>query len=263
MNRSMRFAGIVLVLILAVTVSAFAQGLYWESTMSGGPLGDKSMTSKTYYMPKRFKVEGAGMGQEDMIFLLDKQIIYTIQPKDKTYSEMTFAEFEAAMKKLSSKSNAKMAELQEKMKNMPEAQRKMMEDMINKMPGQGKEAKIDVKETGDKKTITGYSCEKFAVTQDDKDFLSLWVTKDISTDAMTADMKEFSQRMLSMNPAGMKGLADAMAKIKGFPMETDMAQGITQVVTKVEKRSTPDSEFQVPAGYTKVPSKLAGADTKD
>jgi hypothetical protein len=56
----------------------------------------------------------------------------------------------------------------------------------------------------------------------------------------------------------MSGLGDAYQKMDGFPMETDvdMMGKMTTVVTKVEKRSTPASEFSVPAGYTKTESPM-------
>jgi hypothetical protein len=38
-------------------------------------------------------------------------------------------------------------------------------------------------------------------------------------------------------------------------MKTEMA-AFTRTVTKVEKRSTPAGEFEVPAGYKKVQSKI-------
>jgi len=41
-----------------------------------------------------------------------------------------------------------------------------------------------------------------------------------------------------------------MIKIDGFPIQTDWGE-MSTTVTKVEERSTPESEFAVPAGYTK------------
>ena len=261
MKRSICSAVVFLSLLVACTLVAFGQGLYWESTTSGGPMGDQSMMAQYSYMPRMFKVAGVGPGEEVMIFRLDKEMLYTVQPKDKTYSEMTFAELEAAMKKMSAKTDTKVAELQEKMKNMPEDQRKMMEGMLGKM-GTGKEAKMDVQNTGETKTIDGYSCTKFVITQDGKEFMTIWATKAIGMDAMRKDMEEFTKRMMAMNPAGMKGLAEAMKKVEGFGLETEMMQGMKQTVTKIEKKNTPASEFTVPAGFKKVPPKWAEADEK-
>ena len=57
---------------------------------------------------------------------------------------------------------------------------------------------------------------------------------------------------------------DAFKKIDGFPIQTEMSQGITNTVTKVEKRTASASEFEVPAGYKKVKSKMMeGMDNTD
>ncbi len=256
MKRTFLLAAVALALSAGVALSSFAQGIYWESTTSGGPMGDKTVASRTYYMPKMIKVESDQNG-DVILFRFDKEMMYTIQPKDKTYSEMTFAEMEQAMKNMASKTNPKMAELQEKMKNMPEAQRKMMEKMMGAMPGQAGETKFEVQKTGDKKTVTGYNCTKYVITQDGKDFMTIWATKDVpGFDAMKNDLQDYSNRMMQMSPGYMKGLVEGMKKIEGFPLETDMMQGMTNVVTKFEKRSTPVAAFEVPAGYTKVKSKL-------
>ena len=58
-------------------------------------------------------------------------------------------------------------------------------------------------------------------------------------------------------------LLEAMKKIDGFPLETTMGAGVTMQVTKVEQRPIPESEFTVPAGYTKVPSKISRAGTEE
>jgi len=41
-------------------------------------------------------------------------------------------------------------------------------------------------------------------------------------------------------------------------METGMS-GVKTVVTKVEPRSTPDSDFEIPGGYTRTRSPFEGA----
>lgn len=70
--------------------------------------------------------------------------------------------------------------------------------------------------------------------------------------------------MMAMNPMANKGLGDAFKKIDGFPIQTEMSQGITNTVTKVEKRAASASEFEVPAGYKKVKSKMMeGMDNRD
>jgi hypothetical protein len=45
-----------------------------------------------------------------------------------------------------------------------------------------------------------------------------------------------------------------MKKVEGFPVQTTIA-GITTTVTKIENKVAAASEFEVPAGYKKVPPK--------
>jgi hypothetical protein len=141
----------VLCLTVVLAGSAFGQGLTWESTTSGGSTGEKGTVSKNFAMPKKFKMVNASM---TMILRMDKEVIYTLDPAKKTYTED-------------------------------------------------------------------------------------WVV--------------FAKRMAVMS--GRSGLSEAYMKIDGFPMETDMMLGETQMittVTKMEKTSTASSEFDVPPGYTRI-----------
>ena len=85
---------------------------------------------------------------------------------------------------------------------------------------------------------------------------TLWVTKDFSGwDNLRKDWMEFGKRMATLSNAGR--MSEAYMKIDRFPLETDMMIGetmMTTVVTKIEAKSTPAGEFEVPAGYTKTES---------
>ena len=248
------------VLALGFVLPAYSQGVYWETVTSGGPAGEKGHLSTMYHMPKMFKAVVDESGQT-MILRIDKQLIYMVDPKRKTYSEMTFDEMEGAMKKAGEAMDGQMAELQKQMEDMPEEQRKMMEQMMGgKMKGMMKRdaaAKVKVNKTGNKKKIGNYQCTKVEVTDDDKPFFTAWVTKDVGEfEAMRDDMEQFRKRIIALNPMSPKGLSEAMAKIEGLPIEMEMEGGMKQVVTKIEKRSIPASEFEIPAGYEKVESEL-------
>jgi hypothetical protein len=246
-NSRMYLIGLCMALLLAG--SAFSQGLYWESTTSGGPLADKPNVSQSFAMPKMFKIVNP---TTVMILRMDQEKIYNVDPAKKTYSEMTFAEMEAYAKK----AGDKMAQLKEKIKNMPPEQRKQMEAMSSMMGG-GAEAAVEISATGEKKTVSGFACTKYVMKRGGKEFTTLWVTKGVTGfDNLRKDWMEFGKRMATLT--NMSGLGDAYQKIDGFPMETeiDVMGKMTTVVTKVEKRSTPASEFNVPAGYTKTESPL-------
>ena len=261
MKRSFA-AGILFVLLMNFAVAPLsAQGTYWESTTTG--MGGEHV-SQMYYLSKMFKsVTTDEDGGRVVIVRLDKEKIYTLSPKEKTYSEMTFNELEATMKKMGSEMDSHMAEMNEQLASMPPEQRKMVEEMMKKQMNRGGGDEVKVEKTGDSKTISGYSCTKFLVKQDDKEMATIWTTKDLKAfESMRGDFQEFSKRMMSMNPMT-KGMGEGMQKVEGFPIETDGARGFKQVVTKVEKRSIAASEFEIPADYKKVKSELQEHNEKE
>jgi GLPGLI family protein len=237
---------LLLVTLVAVASGLLAQGLYYETVFTGGPLKDH--VSKTYMMPRMMKSVN-GDDRDFMVFRMDKQKMIAVDTKGKTYWEKTFAELEERAKAASAKMDDQSKELQEQMKNMPKEQREMMEKMMGGQMG-GKPGNVQMVKTSETKKISGFSCAKFEAKEGAKVLMTIWATKEVKGfEALRKDYEEFSRRITAMNPLFMKGLIDAMFKIEGFPIQTDWGQ-MSTLVTKVEQRSTPESEFAVPAGYT-------------
>ncbi|MBN1397807.1 MAG: DUF4412 domain-containing protein [Bacteroidetes bacterium] len=235
----------VLTVLIAIAVSsAVSQGLYWESITKMSMGDNKEMQSSMYYAPKMFK---SSTGNNITIFRLDKKMIYMIDNQKKEYTAMTFSEMEASVKQ----ANKQLEALQEQMKNMPAEQRKQMEKMMGGMGMGAKSSKIDVKKTGEKKTICGYSCVKYVINENGKEAGVVWTTTGVTgIGGLEKDMKEFSQRMAAQMPKA-KEMMEAFKKIEGFQLETTIS-GISTTVTKIEKKSIPAGEFEIPAGYKKV-----------
>ncbi len=235
---------------VCVGTTAFAQGAYWESNLSGGPFGDQPTLNKTYYMPGMARTEqGSG---EITIIRMDQEKIYSVNPEAKEYSVMTFADLEQAAKK----SNAKMDEMKKKIAAMPPEQRKMMEQMMGDQLKGDDAPPATVQGTGETKTISGWKCSKYVVKSGSMEF-TVWATKELAQPAsMRKDWEQINRRLASLRPGSGKGISEAMQKIDGFPVETDMIQGIKNVVIKYEKRTSPASQFEVPAGYVQKDNKL-------
>jgi hypothetical protein len=234
--------------LLAMTaVSATGQGLVWESVTKGGPAGQGETPSTTVMMPGMMKhVTENGT---TIIVRLDQEKMYSINPGEKSYWVMTFAEMEQMMKAATARMNAMKGQMEEQMKNMPPEQREMVEKMMGVTAGGSKEA-VSIKATGKTKTLLGYKSTQYVARQGDKDMMTMFVTKGIGEfDGMRRDWEQFNKRLLSMGGGFAEGMAEAYTKIEGFPMEMEI-MGATTTVTKLEKKSTPPSEFEVPAGYT-------------
>lgn len=235
-------------MLVAMALPAAGQGLVWESVTKGGPAGETASPSTTYMMPGKMKhVTDDG---NIVIVRLDREKMYTVKPADKTYWEMTFAEMEQMMKAATAKMDAMKGQMQEQLKNLPPEQREMVEKMYG-MSGGGKKEPVSIATTGKTKSIIGYQATEYVARQGGKDMMKMYVTKGIGEfDRMRKDWEQFNKRLLSMGPGFAEGMAEAYTKVQGFPMEMEI-MGATTTVTKLEKKSTPASEFDVPAGYTR------------
>jgi hypothetical protein len=243
------------VLVILGALGAHAQGLYWEATTTFSGLGAQERHSKVYYMPKMYK-ETSDLGNEISMIRIDKELFITVNTKDKTYTEMTFAEMEGMMKQAGRALNDKMAAMQEKLKSMPEEQRKMVEKMMGGAMAKGGDQPVEVRKGTEKETISGFSCTKNIIVSNGKELCTIWTTTDVAgLDRMAGELKDFLRRIAATIPMNGKLLAEGYKGIEGFPVQTEMAM-FTRTVTKVEKRSTPAAEFEVPAGYKKVKSKI-------
>jgi hypothetical protein len=235
-------------LLVAMAIPAAAQGLVWESVTKGGPAGEGGTPSTTFMMPGKMKhVTDDG---NVIIVRLDQQKMYTLKPAEKSYWEMTFTEMEQMMKAATAKMDAMKDQMKEQLKNMPPEQREMVEKMYN-MTSSGTKEPVSITTTGKTKTIIGYATTQYVARQGDKDMMSMYVTKGIGEfDRLRRDWEQFNKRLLSMGGGFAEGMAEAYSKVGGFPMEMEI-MGATTTVTKLEKKSTPATEFDVPAGYTK------------
>jgi len=251
-----------LLVVMCIGAVALGQGIYTETNTTVQAAGGQTYAGQSYFMPKMMKTV---TGDQEIIIRLDKQMIYRVNVAEKTYSAMTFEEWEAQMKKASAEMDTKMADLQKKMENMPPEQKKMMEQLLGaQMKGKnGQQPKMDVTNTGEKKTIAGYTATKYVVTQDGKDFLTAWATNDVKGFAsMRKDFEEMSTRLASSAPGAGSSMVEAMKKIQGYPLEMEMAMGVKTETTKLELKSISSSEFDVPAGFTKVAMDLNGNTAK-
>jgi hypothetical protein len=233
--------------------SASAQ-LYTESTtLAGG----QTKTSQSYYMPGMFKfVQDDG---STVIIRFDREYWIGADTRKKEYWQMTFAELEAKMKTFGVQMDAAVQQMQKQLESMPPDQRQKIEQMMDSQLGaKGASGPLAVKKGGPARTIAGLASTRLSVTESGKEILVLWTARDVPEfTAMRKDYEKFARSMAAMRPSSgadtqTRAWAEAMKTIDGFPMETESA-GSKTTVTKFERKRTPASDFEAPAGYKKVP----------
>jgi len=226
---------------------------YWEQTTvrtSTMPMQPKEVTEneKIFYKPGKFKSMNLTT-EKTMIYRFDKELMWTIDHTDKSYTEVTFAQMQEGMEKM-------RTAMKQEMKDISPEERQMMEKVMGKKLGKmfgGDEPALEVtvKRTGKTRKVIGYNCEQIFLNLNEEPMMEMWITDKYS---MGNDFLEVYQKM-----GFMKGkLSEDAKKIKGIPLATkmtfDMGMGKMESdseVTKIVKTSVSDNEFEVPKGYKK------------
>jgi hypothetical protein len=244
--------------LCSLTVAAtplLAQDLtivFKETSGSGAPA-----TTAQYYTKAKNRTNGV---DRDILIDYATGTITTIDHKKKEYSEITAAEIEASMKKMS----AEMEKMNAQMANMPPAVKEKMEQMM------GGGGTVTVTRGGTKK-IAGYDAQQYTVAFGQMMNMETWNTTALKYPIPEADLKRYaslagSASTIAANPMfqGLGKVADEMKKIEGMALAqttTFKMMGKSNVTTKeaveVKLDPVPDSVFALPAGYKKVASPMA------
>ena len=198
--------------------------------------------------------QGDGSG---MILKAGKIII--IDDKKKTWSELD----KATMQGYANQANAAMAQMQERMKNMPPEQRAQMEKMMGgmAMPGAGKPVVFEAKKTGKTDTVEGRKCANWHLLQDGKIIEEMCVVPFNSLPGKE-DMKKSFQELTEAFQGFASAVPNAAEQVKvrntidGYPVRTrpyvnGAPSGTEHVLKSWTEASIPAAQFEVPAGYKK------------
>lgn len=207
--------------------------------------------------------QGATGGKGDMIYRGDRREMIVVDHEDKSYMVVD----QAAIETLAGQVSSAMSQMQEALKNVPEEQRAMVEQMMKqRMPQQAPERPTtELRKTGERATHGGYPCVKYDVLRGDRKVRELWVTDWSNIEGgndvvgVFEDMAGFFQEMMDALPDfGQTAAADAafahMTEIGGFPVVTrefgdDGSLEDESTLRSARRQSLDPADFEPPAGY--------------
>ncbi|HLP40201.1 MAG TPA: hypothetical protein VK465_01730, partial [Fibrobacteria bacterium] len=114
----------------------------------------------------RVRIQSSNAQGTLLIYRGDKGLLWIVNEKEKTYSEMTRQDIENMAKKM----NDAMKQMHEQMASLPPDQRAMMEKMMGSMPGMKGPKQIRFKKIGAGK-VGAWACDKHEVLGDGKKML--------------------------------------------------------------------------------------------
>ncbi|MDZ7373598.1 MAG: DUF4412 domain-containing protein [candidate division KSB1 bacterium] len=221
----------------------------------------RETTEITYYRPGMVKI----VRQPDSrvtIIRADKEIIWDIDLKNKTYTEMTFQDVARLYAKMRARAREMQAELAAQLQSLPPEQRKMAEQMAQSGSGRALEeamqgnVRLVWKDTGEEAQVLGYTCRKYLGLLNEQPIIETWVTDAYDVgEELVATLKAY----------GLLG-GDGKSEIQilhGLPLKTvttvELGAGSVHRVseaTKVQEAKVAPSEFDLPAGLKKEKSPL-------
>ena len=205
-----------------------------------------------------------------MLYRGDEDKVFEIDNEHHAYTEMS----PEAMAKIKAKMDAAVAQMQQQMAAMPEAQRKQMEAMMaaRGMPGPSDSPTVppvmSYQKNGAMRKVGKWDCQPYTLLSDGKPKADLCIAKLSDLGLTRDDLKPFigfsvhmgkqmtamDQRVSPMTAMNFDALNKAIG-FDGYPVETvyklPMGPSITTTVQSVEHRDAPAGSFDVPAGYTK------------
>ena len=205
-----------------------------------------------------------GTSTSRMIFLGEKDLLYIIDDKDKSYMEADKATLESLGKQM----DEAAAQIEAEMARMSPEQRKQMEKMMGgMMKGSGAGQPKEYSPMPDKKPINGFDCRRVDVTTGAARSGELWVTDVDALKISAADYQTFldmGQLFEKFARGGQKLLSalnvpvDDKGKGKGpggFPVLTRLMNG-DKVTNETELKlithgSVDPAVFHLPEGYKK------------
>lgn len=197
-------------------------------------------------------MEADGEGGTTMLFKAGSDELTVINHQSRSYMTVD----DKTMDEMQGQIDAAMQQMQAQLKNMPEAQRKMiMEQMPHLMPSEDKpKHTYSVQKTGKKDEVANVKCAMMTLMKDGQPEGHGCIA---SADAMGIASKDFDTMVAMFNRlksmAGRftdKGDTPDLQALGGFPMRMSNSEGqVTTQVTKIETGELDKTLFQVPAGY--------------
>jgi hypothetical protein len=197
-------------------------------------------TSTQYITATKMRIADA---QSDIIVDLEAEKLTQVDHKKKKYFEATFEEM-----------RQHSAEMEEMIAANP-----MMEKMM------GKVSDVTVEKTSETREILGHTCTKYALAMGDNFSQILWVTPEIEMPIEYFEASKMMYAMMGPMAARFEKMIDAVQKIDGFSLATDVNVKVMgqdgsskSEVTELKDDPIPDEIFAVPVGYKKKKSPFEG-----
>lgn len=240
----------------------------FEVTTTGQPA--RAMTASV--AGQNLKMDMPATGSErpgQVIFRGDRREMIIVNHQEKTFLVMN----EASVKQLVAKLGGMMAQMEQALAKVPEAQRPMVQEMMRARgmgPASAPRPRPELRRTTERATHSGYATVKHDVVVGARPVRELWVTpwqnieghQEIrpAFEGMASFSKVLTDALANSPMAAMADLENnsysLLTEMNGFPVVVRELNNTTRPDTETTLRSTTrrslnPADFEAPAGYTR------------
>ena len=243
----------ILVLTIAINFTSFG-GVKLEYINYEGDDKTESTTNVVIMTDSEMLIENnTSEGNVTMIYNSELDNITIVNHTNKQYMKFSKKKLESLKKQIS----GYMDQLKQQFANLPDAQRKQMEKMMEQQMGGMSTIEYSISNTGNSKNINGWSTTKYELKADGSTTSEIWATSFTELEVDENDLKvmkdftKFSATMLDAIPNAQKDPFSAIYdEFEGLPVMTKniKTNSITEL-TSVEEYYN-EVEYEIPNDYT-------------
>jgi len=244
--------------LLLLASSGAVAGVVLEQQIKDTTTGE-IVRMTTYVEPGRLRIDMEGTaGATITIFRADRQVVWLIQPRERTYQEMTQRDIEQMANQLA----ALQQQREQMLKELPPEQRAAVEAMLKQQMGGGKQVEVSVRAVG-RESVGNYSTTKYEVLADGQRTAVLWAAPLTELNLGPEEHATFAQfarffEKLSQS-AAQAGGSDLFTRyanvIEGFPVkvlsydEGELAS--EQLLVRAQRQAVAGDKFELLPGLRK------------
>jgi len=256
----MKIALSLLTLCIIFSALSVQAGIIIKSTEKSQKM-NIDMATTMYVEKDRLRMEMSGSEDKQVIiFRGDKNMFWVINKDKNSYTEMT----QDDMKKLKEQMDNMQKMMEEQMKNLPEEQRKMMEQMMPSGMGNTKVVKTDYKKKASGQQVGKWTCDQYEGFKEGKKTSEMWTASWDQIGIQREDVSGFKKMVEFFEVISQ----DAMEIMKVGSEEWELEQGISGIPVKwtdfmdgqqssqgemkeIIKKDLDSSLFELPSGLEK------------
>lgn len=203
----------------------------------------------------RLRVESTDESGEQhvMIFRADRSVVWMIDPKQRTYSELT----KARVEQMRGQMDAARREMAEQLAQLPPEQRQAVEQMMGQRMGAS--APVSVHALGAGEPVGTFTCTRYEILRGSERLQEVCAAPLAQLHVTAEDIKTFTELGRMLEPLGQKATAgqwSALESINGFPVRSISYHAgravLEERLVRAEQKALDPGLFELPAGYRRV-----------